>query len=49
MSSKAKRPHILDKLVKVGDLLKFNRAWLNRMEALEAKVKELEERIAKAD
>lgn len=46
MSSKAKRPHVLDKLVRARDLLAFNRAWLTRIEQLEAKVKELEAKIA---
>lgn len=42
MSSKAKRPTLGEKLVRVKDLLGINRAWLVRIEALETRLAALE-------
>lgn len=46
MSSKAKRPTIGDKLVRVKDILGINRAWIAKLEALEARIKALEEKCS---
>lgn len=49
MSSKAKRPTVGDRLVRVKDLLAMNRAWLVRIEALEKEVRILRGDNAKVD
>lgn len=46
MSSKAKRPTVGDRLVRVKDILGINRKWVERIEALEARIKALEEKCS---